>query len=241
MGDYVNAEAQATAVINNSSLYSLSSLASTFKMNSSETIWSLQPVRSGTQANTGDGALFILPSTGPNANINDVYLSNSVITAFEAGDQRRSAWVDSVIVGNTIFYYAFKYKIGAINTTTQEYVMVLRLAEQYLIRAEARAQQNNINGAQSDLNMIRSRAGLSPTAATTQYALLASILHERQVELFTEWGHRWFHLKRTKNIDAIMTTAAAQKGGAWGQYKALYPIPISEINKDPNLIQNTGY
>ena len=240
-GDYVNAEAQATTVISNSSLYSLSSLNNVFLKNSKEAIWQLQPVRTGTQSNTGEGALFILPATGPDAAGFPVYLSNTLINGFEAGDQRRTNWVDSVTAGGITYYYAFKYKIGMADAATAEYIMIMRLAEQYLIRAEARAQQNNISGAQSDLDEIRGRATLSPISANDKASLLMAILHERQVELFTEWGHRWFDLKRTGSIDTVMAAIAPGKGGSWSPFKALYPIPSEEKGLDPNLTQNPGY
>ncbi len=83
--------------------------------------------------------------------------------------------------------------------------MVLRLAEQYLIRAEARAQQNNLSGAQDDLNTIRARAGLDNTAANTQTSLLAAVMHERQVEFFCEGGQRWFDLTRTGQANAVLS------------------------------------
>jgi len=239
--DYVNAEAQATAVISNSSLYSLSSLNNAFLKNSTEAIWQLQPVRTGTQSNTGEGALFILPATGPDASDYPVYLSNTIMNSFEIGDQRRANWVDSVITGGITYYFAFKYKIGKTDAATAEYIMIMRLAEQYLIRAEARTQQNNISGAQSDLDEIRARAVLPPTSANDKASLLTAILHERQIELFTEWGHRWFDLKRTGNIDTEMTKVDSVKGGTWSSFKALYPIPRGEKNLDPNLTQNIGY
>ncbi len=240
-GDWAGADSAATAVINNSSLYSLNTLNGVFLKNSTEAIWQLQPVGTGIQSNTGEGALFILPLSGPNVSDYPVYLSNNVVNSFEAGDQRKSNWVDSVTAGGTTYYYPYKYKIGKVNTGTQEYIMILRLGEQYLIRAEARAQQNNSSGAQADLNTIRTRAGLPNTAANDKPTLLAAILHERQVELFTEWGHRWFDLKRTKAIDAVMNIVAPQKSGTWAPYKAWYPIPQAEIDKDQNLTQNMGY
>ncbi len=236
-----SAEAQATAVIDHSALYSLDTLNGVFLKNSTEAIWQLQPVWNDVNSNTGEGALFILPPTGPDITNYPVYLSSNLLNSFETGDQRRSNWVDSVIAGGVTYDYAFKYKIGKVNTSVQEYSMILRLAEQYLIRAEARAQQNNITGAQADLDMIRSRAGLPNTTAGDQTSLLAAIFHERQVELFTEWGHRWLDLKRTNTIDAVMNIVAPQKGGSWSPYKAWYPIPQAEINLDLHLVQNTGY
>jgi len=119
------------------------------------------------------------------------------------------------------------------------------LGEQCLIRAEARAQQGNLNGAISDLDIIRKRAGLPLIANTnpgiSQSVLLTAILHERQVELFTEWGHRWLDLKRTNNVDGVMNTVTTQKGGTWNSDWQWYPITLSELQTAPNLVQNEGY
>jgi hypothetical protein len=246
---FANSEAQATAVINNSTLYALDTLNGVFLKNSTEAIWQLQPVNSG--FNTSEASLYIIPPTGPDAYSYPVYLNTNLLNSFEIGDQRKVNWIDSVIPppGTTTFYYPYKYKSNLydINITSpaamSEYLMVLRLGEQYLIRAEARAEQGDIQGAQADLNTIRNRAGLLPTATSTQSDLLAAILHERQVELFTEWGHRWLDMKRTGTVDAIMGTdgACAAKGGNWNADWQLYPLPVSDIQKDPNLVQNKGY
>ena len=121
--------------------------------------------------------------------------------------------------------------------------MMFRLAEQYLIRAEARAQQNNISDAQADLNKIRTRARLPNTTAADKNSILSAILHERQTELFSEWGNRWFDLKRTNNIDAVMSIMTPKKanGLQWQSYKQLNPLPFTEIQRDPSLLQNLGY
>jgi hypothetical protein len=247
--DWANAEAQATSVINNSTLFSLDTLNGVFLKNSKEAIWQLQPIRSGIFSNTQEGAIFKLPSTGPNTSQYPVYLSPFLLNTFEPNDQRKSKWVDSVVVSISgvpkTFYYPSKYKIGQKNTAVAEYSMVLRLAEQYLIRAEARTQQNNLGNAIADLDMIRQRAGLPLIANTnpgiSQSALLDTILHERQVELFTEWGHRWLDLKRINKVDAVMSVVTPQKGGTWETTDQLYPIPVTELQKDPNLTQNSGY
>ncbi|WP_188316176.1 RagB/SusD family nutrient uptake outer membrane protein [Chitinophaga agrisoli] len=241
-GDYVNAEKQATAVISNTGLYDIMPLNNTFLKESREAIWQLQPVRTG--QNTQDARLFMLPDTGPNG-LFPVYLGSHLLNSFEAGDQRRFGgnWIDSVNIGAATYYYPYKYKLSTTTAATiLEYVMVLRLAEQYLIRAEARAQQNNIQGAGTDLDVIRHRAGLPGyNGAPEKNALLAAILHERQVELFTEWGHRWLDLKRTGMVDTRMHTITPQKGGAWKSTAQQYPIPASELQRGPNFIQNAGY
>jgi hypothetical protein len=245
-GNWSGADSAATAVINNS-MFSLASLSGTnkvFNKNSSEAIWQLQPVNSGW--NTEEARIFILPQSGPGYS-QPVSLSSFLINAFEANDQRRTKWIDSVDVGGVKFYYPSKYKANDDPNVTngtgsmKEYLMVLRLAEQYLIRAEAKVQLNNISEAQSDLNMVRTRAGLPNTSASDKSTLLAVILHERQVELFTEWGHRWIDMKRMGVINSIMNSVAPLKGGTWSSNKQLFPIPAFELSRNSNLTQNSGY
>jgi len=248
--NWSGADSAATAVISNSgcSLASLIGAGRVFAMNSIESIWQLQPVGSVSTANTAEGLIFLLPSTGPNTSATyPVYLGNALLNAFEPGDQRRVNWIDSVKVGPTLYYFPYKYQAGRLNTSTIEYSTVLRLAELYLIRAEARAEEGTITGSNSaatDLNVIRQRAGLPATTANSQSSMLTAIQHERQVELFTEWGHRWLDLKRSGTIDAVMGTpgnACATKGGNWNSNWQWYPIALSEITADYRLQQNAGY
>lgn len=241
--NYANAEAQASLVINNS-LYSLVSLGGVFLKNSNEAIWQLQtplPANSDTQ----DGSFFILISAPSTLNNNSTTISSQLMSSFEPGDQRQTSWIGSYSTTtppNVTYYFPYKYKNRTL--LNQEYTMVLRLGEQYLIRAEARAQQGNALGALADLNTVRNRAGLANYAgATDKVSLLAAILHERQVELFTEWGNRWFDLIRTGNANAVMSVVTPLKGGTWGSdgHQLLFPIPQTDRNNDPNLTQNQGY
>lgn len=239
--DYVDAEAQASAVINNTALYGLcSNLNNVFLANSSEAIWQLGiPLPSS--YNTMDGYDFILISAPSVCSV-----APQLLNSFEAGDSRRVNWVDSFKTTTAPiknYYYPYKYKVRSSSTIT-EYVMVLRLAEQYLIRAEARLLQGNAGGSVIDLNTIRLRANLQAySGGNDQQSLLTAILHERQVELFTEWGNRWLDLSRTGSIDSVMSIVAPSKGGTWNAdgHQALYPIPQSEISLDVNLTQNPGY
>lgn len=247
--DFPDAYALADSVIGNSSLFGLDSLPNVFLANSSETIFSFQPVNTSPSANTGAGDLFVLPSTGPNTSGNyPVYLSSYVINSFEPGDLRRVNWVDSVITGGTTYYFPYKYKMGAGSSSTTENIMVLRLGELYLVRAEAQAMGagNSGTGALADVNAIRQRAGLQTLSNNlNQSQIVDTIQHERQVELFTEWGDRWLNLIRTGNINNIMGTPGlnicAAKGGTWNSDLALFPIPESEIILNPQLVQNPGY
>ena len=84
---------------------------------------------------------------------------------------------------------------------------------------------------------------MTGTSASDQPSLLAAILHERQVELFTELGQRWLDLKRTGKVDEVMTVVTPLKanGAQWQSYQQLYPVLFSDIQKNPNLVQNNGY
>jgi starch-binding outer membrane protein, SusD/RagB family len=231
---------EATAVINQNTLYSLDTLNGVFLANSNEAIWQLQPVNAG--QNTQDALLFVLPPTGPDGISFPVYMDTVLVDAFEPGDQRRANWVDSANVGNVTYYYPYKYKANTSNATTvTEYEMVLRLGEQYLIRAEAEAWLNELGQATADLDTIRSRAGLGATSANTQTDMLTAIYHERQVEFFTEWGHRWLDLKRTNLVNTVMSTVTPEKGGQWNPDWQWYPISLYELQHDHNLVQNNGY
>ncbi len=177
--DYTKAEEYASIVINHSDFYSLSSLSNLFLRNSSESIWQLQPASFG--RNTEDGFMFIIPDTGP-SDQNPVYLSQKLLNSFEFEDQRKIAWLGMTIVGVDSFYFPYKYKVGMSIEPVTEYLMVLRLAEQYLIRAEARIQQGRISDALEDLNIVRQRAGLAAIVSNDHEAVMNFILHERQVE-----------------------------------------------------------
>ena len=166
------------------------------------------------------------------------------MSSFEFGDNWQTQWISSVIEGSDTFYFPFKYQYNqtTANGTAQQYTTVLRLAEQYLIRAEAEVNSSDETDAVSDINVIRNRAGLmNYSGGTDQNALMTEIIHQRQDELFAEWGHRWFDLIRTGTVNSVMSVVTPQKGGTWNSTGALYPIPLSEITADPNLTQNPGY
>lgn len=232
--DWVDAESAATKLIDNARYRLLSDLNAVFLANSGESIWQLRPVE--LFLNTNEALRFILAAP-PLSSTGGVALTSQVQAAFEAGDQRGAHWVASFTDGTDTWHYSYKYKVRQGEEVT-EYSMVLRLAEQYLIRAEARVQQGNIAGARADLNIIRHRAGLPSTTAGDPASLLMAVAQERRVELFTEWGHRWFDLKRTGRADAVLGGVKAD----WQPADVLYPIPQSELEANANLLpQNPGY
>lgn len=243
MEQWDKAENEATTLIGNNGLFSLESLDRVFLANNREAIWQLQPVNQGW--NTEEARIFIIPPTGFSNVYWPVYLSNNLMSKFESNDERKANWVGVYTNVTTnpvgIYHYPYKYKSATLDDPITEYTTIFRLGEQYLIRAEARAHLTNLPGAVEDLNAIRTRAGLGGTNANTTASLLEAILQERAVELFTEWGHRWFDIKRTNTIDNIMQTVAIDKGSTWSPNWALYPVPAREIESNPNLTQNSGY
>lgn len=245
-GEWSNAETQSTVVINKTDLYNLQPADIAFLKNSKEAIWQL--IRDA--GNTNDALTFyIAPAATTPTN---AALPNSWVQSFDPTDNRRINWIAAITSGANTYYYPVKYKNTAQAPIT-EYSTVFRLAEQLLIRAEARAMQNKLvgdNSAATDINAIRSRAGLTGTAATTQQQLLNVIENERRFELFTEWGHRWFDLKRWPSkltpentglslVDDILKPLKPN----WAKEDKLYPIPQEQILNDPAMAkaQNPGY
>jgi len=224
------AESAATEVINSGAYQLEPDLNQVFLNTSAETIFQLARQNN----NTSEGNVFI-PGSG---SILPLFaLTSTLLDAFEAGDQRKADWVNSNTVNGQTYYYPYKYKARN-SDALSEYYVVLRLAEVYLVRAEARAEQNNITGALADLNMIRNRAGLPSSLAANTTDLLSAIRQERRVELFAEWGHRWLDLKRTGMANQVLSV---YKGAAWQATDVLYPIPFSQIQSNPFLTQNPGY
>lgn len=109
---------------------------------------------------------------------------------------------------------------------------VIRIAELYLIRSEARANQDKLTDALNDLNAVRDRAGLVASTATTKDNILLSIENERRVEFAFE-PHRWYDIVRTGRASQVFNVTDANK--------LILPIPVTETLIDKALVQNPGY
>jgi hypothetical protein len=230
--EWAKAETTATQIINNP-IYKLDTLDSVFKKASLEAIWHLLPVNS-TFNNTWEGNAII--------NASSYLLTDTLYRSFDPNDHRRTAWVGQKTVAGpppNIRFYPAKYKVKSSNMKL-EYYVVFRLGEQYLIRAEARAHLGNLTEAAADINKIRNRAWLPNTTANTQEEMLAAVAQERKVELFAEWGNRWYDLKRTQRADAELKNLPI-KAPNWTLDDTLWPIPNTQIIANPNLTQNPGY
>jgi hypothetical protein len=210
-------------------------LDSVFLKSSSETIWQLKADDDNIR-NTREAFELIIPSVPGQK----YALTDELLEAFENGDQRFDQWISSVSdPENTItLYYAHKYKADINETQSLEYSIRFRVAEQYLIRAEALVYLGDLNGALADINTLRNRAGLPNSNANTTETALDAIFQERRVELFTEQGHRWLDLKRSGRADQVLGLLKPN----WRPTDVLLPIPETELETNPNLLpQNQGY
>lgn len=228
---WADAENLASEVISQTADYALlPNLSDVFLKNSKEQILQIQAVAPSN--NTSTGSSMILTAAPAN-----VYLDERILGKFSAEDKRKSEWIGRLTNSSGSFNYAYKYKVKS-SPITSEYTSIIRLAEIILIRSEARAMQGKQEEATTDLNTIRQRAGISRLYNLNGHDLLDSIYLERRRELFTENANRWFDLKR---LDRANSELSAVKGNNWSPSDALYPIPLSEIRMNSNLIQNSGY
>jgi len=204
---------------------------------SKEAIWQFRP--SIPFFNTNEASVFIL-TYSPEINSQQPFaLTPNLINSFEPGDLRRDIWVNEILFDSVKYFYPFKYKQNSGPLT--EYSIVFRLAEMYLIRSESRARLDNLGGSIADLDSVRNRAKI-PLIGNINYgiskdSLLLNIEHERRIEFFSEWGHRWLDLKRTGRVDVVLEDRIG-----YDSNMKIYPIPQSEMDRNPFLSrQNEGY
>lgn len=120
----------------------------------------------------------------------------------------------------------------------------MRLADAYLLRAEARLQQEDAAGAAEDINVVRTRAAVEGQETAMQITAgdvnLDFLLDERARELYGE-GHRWWDLVRTGALVERTRTNNPQAVGIQ-DFHALRPIPLDQIDRTLNdYPQNPGY
>ena len=148
----------------------------------------------------------------------DIRVQNKFRQLYDPADPRGQFFTT---VNNNVFTNKFNDRFGD--------VPVVRLAEMYLVRAEANSRLNTSVGATplADVNTVRARAG-APALATVD---LSAILLERRLELAFE-GQQIADLKRTgRNVGTT----------AYNANNLVLPIPQREIDTNKNLVQNPGY
>ena len=118
-----------------------------------------------------------------------------------------------------------KYPSGQ---TGSDPVVISRLAEMYLISAEAQG----LNGGLDRLNELREKRGLDRVSPGNEADFLDAVLQERRLEFLAE-GFRWYDLVRTGKATQTLGTK---------DYQCLMPLPSRELLYNPNLKpKNPGY
>ena len=130
-------------------------------------------------------------------------------------------------------------------TQGQRDVVMMRLGDAYLLRAEAKLKQSNPSGAADDINVIRTRSAVPGMEAAMQITAadvdLDFLLDERGRELFGE-GHRWWDLVRTGKLVERVRLHNEQAAGNIQDYHTLRPIPQNQIDRTVGgYAQNPGY
>ena len=117
-------------------------------------------------------------------------------------------------------------------------VGIIRLAEMYLIRAEANLRAGTAlgNTPLDDINLIRARAHADDLATVT----IDDILVERELELGME-GFLIHDIRRTKRSIDISTDGDGSDILLFDADELVFPIPLSETDANKKITQNPGY
>ncbi len=231
-----SAEAMATDVIDANN-YSLIPNDKYYELwttdNSSESIFEISMTEVDNVGGQGIAGLYSQKVFG------DYLPSNDVVKLYEPGDARLATFAeDDKLNGEFAPFRMIKYP----DINGFDNVKVIRLAEIYLIRAEARANiGTNIEGAQADYNVVHQRANADAADITaTGLALKEAIFLERRLELAFE-GQRLWDLMRMK-MDIVRTQCTAEICLIpYGSDTVILPIPQNETDANPNIEQNPGY
>lgn len=212
--------------------YKLEPLNQVFLKNSKSAIWQFKPETEGRNALEADTYIFeALPA--PQSRLSAAFLNSA-----EMNDRRKETWI-RYVAGSSENAHSYKYtqRGGSSSTPSKEYSVIIRIEEMYLIAAEAAAEQSDWQTCNTMLHALRSRAGLPDVRVSDLDAAVNAVLRERRSELFCEFGHRFYDLKRRNRLNELLSV----KPG-WQPYFNLLPLPENELLLNPNLLpQNAGY
>lgn len=230
LGEWTQAETRATEVINDSK-FSLISYSGIFSAdNSNESIFEVQ------FNNADQSGLRFWYAPGAIGGRGELAANADFYNSFSDDDVRKALFGRDNVVG---VWYPSKYiRAGNIDNAH-----VLRIAEMYLNRAEARAKKStpDLVGAKADLDMVRNRAGIGEYLF--DIPILEAIERERRWEFFAE-GHIFFDLVRTGRALTVLQNVNRRNGPPVSLSNAnrqIMPIPRRDIDANPNLVQNQGY
>jgi hypothetical protein len=237
-GNLTAARAQADDVIKNSGAALQGSVGAIFaNRNSAESLFEIQQNDQNNAGTSNSGLATFFAGYSPTGDQTvlygrgDVYIQPAFVNQYDSNDVRGTDGRPALTTQKLIYVSDGNSKTGRYRTikwrTYGQNIPVARLAEMYLIRAEADVQGGNTASALADVNAIRQRSG-APALTTVA---LSDVLQERQLELAFE-GLRIHDLKRTgRPVGTIPANSPL----------LVLPIPQREINNNSLLTQNAGY
>lgn len=227
---WTEAVVSSTAVIRSGDYSLVTNLSSVFTKNSAEAIL---------QCWTQNGFAALGTAFVPNGTAVPTYqITMQLYQAFNGNDLRKTNWIRSIVNSGNTYYHVNKHR-NRVSTSggSGEYLMLLRFAELYLLRAEAQIMQGNSVEALADINIIRQRAGMQLLSNLTDTEIIEALRKEQQLELFAEWGNRFFTLKRNGVLDEVLQPLKPN----WASSRNVLPIPQYELLNNGALTQNSGY
>ncbi|MCX8492144.1 MAG: RagB/SusD family nutrient uptake outer membrane protein [Cyclobacteriaceae bacterium] len=180
-------------------------------------------------------------------------VSSKLYALYSTSDVRRSAYfLNEPLLANASrpSLIIKKYAGGNYGSATENIAnsKLMRTSEMLLIRAEARAELNKFTGAnsaESDLNLLRANriTGYINVTLTSKSMAIDEVILERFKELAFE-GHRFWDLKRrglpVSRVLSDLPTPTAVTLPA-DDYRFALPIPLTEMNANRLMVQNSGY
>jgi hypothetical protein len=172
------------------------------------------------------------------------YLPSAFYKSVLTGDKRDTAALTKTASGelrNRKFNNTLYWNGTSSTTLTADTEYFLRLAELYLIRAEAVVRSNgSLQDARDALNAIRKRAEMDEIDSNDPAELLSLIRREKILELGAESGEEWFDLVRYASIGDIDITTQKPNIKSVNQY--ILPLPYNTVKlSDSVVFQNPGY
>jgi hypothetical protein len=239
-GDNANAEASATAVISTNHFTLVDDLTTLWSTSGTdEEIFTLNLLPVESKGSDNLGQIF-----NPGIGYGDVRVTKDLRDMFtDPADKRIPATFYQYTNGE---YYVNKYP-GENDVPGLASPKIIRYAEVFLNRAEARAKQGKYGLALADIDVIRDRAGLASIGAVPDANVLTEVLNERRRELAFE-GQRSFDIFRNdQSLVRVQcnTGLEVNVSGNCTVDKAsnlrIYPIPQRELDANKNMVQNEGY
>lgn len=163
----------------------------------------------------------------------------------QANDKRYASSFYWTSVPYDTYYPANHYPLAYKIRQKENDIILLRLADVLLLKAEALVELDRVSEAISIVNTIRRRAGVSnlSTSMSQDNARLA-VENERQLELVLE-GQRWFDLVRNDRMETVLKNEHDKNGKLRfteiPSWRRVLPIPQAQIDINERLTQNEGY